>query len=55
MKNRWIGILRGDTKMLRTKTGRRLDSGGVNAKRTLMRRRRMAPRGATVRITAKKW
>jgi hypothetical protein len=41
--------------MLRINTGRFFDSGGVKKRRALMRRRRMEPRGATMRITAKKW
>jgi hypothetical protein len=40
--------------MLRIKIGHFFDSEGVNRSRTAMIRRRMASKGATMRITAKK-
>ena len=41
--------------MLRINTGCFLDLEGVKKRRMLMIRKRMAPRGVTMRITAKKW
>jgi len=41
--------------MFRTKTGRFRDSEGVKKMRVPMMGRRTAPRGATMRITERKW
>ena len=45
---------RRQVKMLRINTGRFRVLGGVKKRSMLMMRRRMVPRGATMRITAKK-